>query len=84
MTLVVTPKEAEILAYTDKKGDITLTLRSGLDLDIIDDPGKIIFTDIVAPDVRKQVQAEHNRIQQKRRESVALPEVIYGKGRKNP
>jgi pilus assembly protein CpaB len=85
VTLLVTPREAEIVAYTIRKGEITLSLRSAEDLEVIEDFGKVVFTDIVEPEERKELQQQHNTIQKKRMELVPQrpAEVIYGTGGKN-
>jgi pilus assembly protein CpaB len=83
VTLLVTPKEAEILAYAMRKGDLSLSLRSPEDFETVEDFGKIVFTDLVAPEERKVLQQQHNTIQKRRRES--MPQVIYGRpGTKGP
>jgi pilus assembly protein CpaB len=87
VTLLVTPREAEILAYTIRKGEVTLSLRSPEDLEVIEDFGKVVFTDLVEPEERKAVQQQHNTIQKKRLELLPerpKTEVIYGTGTKNP
>lgn len=65
VTVLVTPLECEIMVFAQEKGKLTLALRNPEDLETVpeDQLPKIVFTDIVKPELRKAVQEERTKRQ---------------------
>jgi pilus assembly protein CpaB len=79
VTLLVTPMEAEIIVYALSQGQLTLSLRNPEDLKTKENFPKIVFTDIVKPDLREQVRKERDVMQVKKKQET-LPTIINIKG----
>ena len=63
LTLLVTPEEAELLAFAQQKAIVTAVLRNPEDIETLKDIKKVSFSDVMKSEFLNKIQSERDRIE---------------------